>query len=236
MREATSEITLLKERVANAERDLELERRKVRDLHETHKANAKAYNKLKVSQMRLSGPKSSSLGSTGSIRQSQAACAPPSRRSEHHQRFPERSYLRLPSSLPRWSSRGHSPSRQQHGEPRRSESRQSRLADESPGRAGRSSWRTHRSEPWQLVHQASSSSARAAESVERRRSAARRRRRRRLLRRRRHRTDAPQEVGRLCGLEQLRRSGGRSGTRSRRSAATADARVSRSAGRWSETR
>ncbi|ORY73436.1 hypothetical protein BCR35DRAFT_333699 [Leucosporidium creatinivorum] len=46
-REATSEITLLKERLANAERDLALERRKVRDLQETHKANAKAYNKLK---------------------------------------------------------------------------------------------------------------------------------------------------------------------------------------------
>lgn len=41
-------LAVLQGRVAAAERDLELERRKVRDLHETHKANAKAYNKLKV--------------------------------------------------------------------------------------------------------------------------------------------------------------------------------------------
>lgn len=32
-----------------SDRDLELERRKIRELHEIHKANAKAYNKLKVS-------------------------------------------------------------------------------------------------------------------------------------------------------------------------------------------
>ncbi|SGY31443.1 BQ5605_C002g01231 [Microbotryum silenes-dioicae] len=48
MRDANSEITLLKEKVAETERDLELERRRIRDLHETHKANAKAYNKLKA--------------------------------------------------------------------------------------------------------------------------------------------------------------------------------------------
>lgn len=37
----------------DAERDLALERRKVRDLQETHKANAKAYNKLKVGDEHL---------------------------------------------------------------------------------------------------------------------------------------------------------------------------------------
>ncbi|BGP12458.1 hypothetical protein JCM10213v2_000375 [Rhodosporidiobolus nylandii] len=47
-REASAEISLLKERVATSERDLELERRRVRDLQETHKSNAKAYNKLKA--------------------------------------------------------------------------------------------------------------------------------------------------------------------------------------------
>ncbi|GAA5859789.1 hypothetical protein JCM1840_006454 [Sporobolomyces johnsonii] len=47
-REATAEISLLKERVSNAEKDLEIERRRVRDLQETHKANAKAYSKLKA--------------------------------------------------------------------------------------------------------------------------------------------------------------------------------------------
>lgn len=41
--------------LTDAERDLELERRKVRDLHETHKANAKAYNKLKVRRTVLPG-------------------------------------------------------------------------------------------------------------------------------------------------------------------------------------
>ncbi|BGP44540.1 hypothetical protein JCM10450v2_000354 [Rhodotorula kratochvilovae] len=54
-REAHAEIGLLKDRVttaltrhANAERDLEFERRRVHELQETHKANAKAYSKLKA--------------------------------------------------------------------------------------------------------------------------------------------------------------------------------------------
>ncbi|GAA5889908.1 hypothetical protein JCM5296_003646 [Sporobolomyces johnsonii] len=47
-REATAEISLLKDRVSNAGKDLEIERRRVRDLQETHKANAKAYSKLKA--------------------------------------------------------------------------------------------------------------------------------------------------------------------------------------------
>ncbi|GAA5951551.1 hypothetical protein JCM21900_001598 [Sporobolomyces salmonicolor] len=47
-REATAEISLLKERVSSTEKDLEIERRRVRDLQETHKANAKAYSKLKA--------------------------------------------------------------------------------------------------------------------------------------------------------------------------------------------
>ncbi|GAA6056764.1 hypothetical protein JCM3770_006121 [Rhodotorula araucariae] len=47
-REAHAEIGLLKERVTHAEKDLEFERRRVHDLQETHKANAKAYSKLKA--------------------------------------------------------------------------------------------------------------------------------------------------------------------------------------------
>ncbi|BGO99216.1 hypothetical protein NBRC10513v2_000321 [Rhodotorula toruloides] len=48
MREAHAEINLLKERLAGTEKDLELERRRVHELQETHKANAKAYQKLKT--------------------------------------------------------------------------------------------------------------------------------------------------------------------------------------------
>ncbi|GAA5856262.1 hypothetical protein JCM8547_000842 [Rhodosporidiobolus lusitaniae] len=47
-REANAEIALLKDRVGSAEKDLDLERRRVRELQETHKANAKAYSKLKA--------------------------------------------------------------------------------------------------------------------------------------------------------------------------------------------
>ncbi|GAA5892167.1 hypothetical protein JCM6882_005714 [Rhodosporidiobolus microsporus] len=47
-REANAEVALYKERAATAEKDLELERRRVHDLNETHKANAKAYSKLKA--------------------------------------------------------------------------------------------------------------------------------------------------------------------------------------------
>ncbi|GAA5972642.1 hypothetical protein JCM11641_002951 [Rhodosporidiobolus odoratus] len=47
-REANAEIARLKERVATSENDLEMERRRVRELQETHKANAKAYSKLKT--------------------------------------------------------------------------------------------------------------------------------------------------------------------------------------------
>ncbi|GAA6024899.1 hypothetical protein JCM10207_000280 [Rhodosporidiobolus poonsookiae] len=47
-REASAEIAILKERVTTSEKDLELERRRVRELQETHKANAKAYSKLKA--------------------------------------------------------------------------------------------------------------------------------------------------------------------------------------------
>ncbi|GAA5828161.1 hypothetical protein JCM11251_002616 [Rhodosporidiobolus azoricus] len=47
-REAQAEVALYKERAAAAEKDLELERRRVREMGETHKANAKAYSKLKA--------------------------------------------------------------------------------------------------------------------------------------------------------------------------------------------
>ncbi|GAA6061039.1 hypothetical protein JCM10212_004613 [Sporobolomyces blumeae] len=47
-REANSEISLLKERLASSDKDLELERRKTRELQDMHKANAKAYTKLKT--------------------------------------------------------------------------------------------------------------------------------------------------------------------------------------------
>ncbi|KAI5474898.1 GINS complex, subunit Psf3 [Pseudohyphozyma bogoriensis] len=71
VREATSEINLLKERIGTAEKDLELERRKVRELHETHKQNAKAYSKLraqydKLQQRALLGPVGG-IGGVGSL-------------------------------------------------------------------------------------------------------------------------------------------------------------------------
>jgi len=47
-REAHAEIGLLKERVTSTEKELELERRRVHELQEMHKANAKAYSKLKA--------------------------------------------------------------------------------------------------------------------------------------------------------------------------------------------
>ncbi|KWU42083.1 hypothetical protein RHOSPDRAFT_11820, partial [Rhodotorula sp. JG-1b] len=48
-REAHAEVNLLKEKLARTEKDLELQKRRNHDLQETHKANAKAYQKLRVS-------------------------------------------------------------------------------------------------------------------------------------------------------------------------------------------
>ncbi|GAA6035985.1 hypothetical protein JCM8097_005200 [Rhodosporidiobolus ruineniae] len=47
-REANAEIALLRDRVKAGDKDLEMERRRVHELQETHKANSKAYNKLKT--------------------------------------------------------------------------------------------------------------------------------------------------------------------------------------------
>ncbi|KAM0756008.1 hypothetical protein T439DRAFT_320698 [Meredithblackwellia eburnea MCA 4105] len=61
IQEATNEINLLKEKVRVTENDLEQERRKVRDLLETHKANSRSYAKLraqldKANKRNLLGP------------------------------------------------------------------------------------------------------------------------------------------------------------------------------------
>ncbi|BGP52505.1 hypothetical protein JCM8202v2_000059 [Rhodotorula sphaerocarpa] len=47
-REAYAEVNLLKEKLARSEKDLELQKRRNHDLQETHKANAKAYQKLRL--------------------------------------------------------------------------------------------------------------------------------------------------------------------------------------------
>ncbi|KAK4052894.1 hypothetical protein OIO90_004170 [Microbotryomycetes sp. JL221] len=48
MTEAKHKIALLEERISRTDKELELERRKVREQQELHKSNAKAYNKLKA--------------------------------------------------------------------------------------------------------------------------------------------------------------------------------------------
>ncbi|GAA5980866.1 hypothetical protein JCM10908_003895 [Rhodotorula pacifica] len=47
-REAHAEVNLLKEKLARTEKDLEMQKRRNHDLQETHKANAKAYQKLRL--------------------------------------------------------------------------------------------------------------------------------------------------------------------------------------------
>ncbi|GAA5875981.1 hypothetical protein JCM3774_002306 [Rhodotorula dairenensis] len=47
-REAHVEVNLLKEKLARTEKDLDLQKRRNHDLQETHKANAKAYQKLRL--------------------------------------------------------------------------------------------------------------------------------------------------------------------------------------------
>ncbi|KAK4055140.1 hypothetical protein OIV83_000420 [Microbotryomycetes sp. JL201] len=70
--EAKHKINLLEERVARADKDLELERRKVREQQELHKSNAKAYNKLKAQydkakQKALVNPVENAHAVTGNI-------------------------------------------------------------------------------------------------------------------------------------------------------------------------
>ncbi|BGP04526.1 hypothetical protein JCM10049v2_000328 [Rhodotorula toruloides] len=84
MREAHAEINLLKERLAGTEKDLELERRRVHELQETHKANAKAYQKLKsqydkTKQRSLLNPQSAPLAGDQSFANALASPALSSR-------------------------------------------------------------------------------------------------------------------------------------------------------------
>ncbi|KAM0793548.1 hypothetical protein ACM66B_000985 [Microbotryomycetes sp. NB124-2] len=70
--EAKHKISLLEERVARADKELELERRKVREQQEMHKSNAKAYNKLKAQydkakQKALVNPVENGQAVTGNI-------------------------------------------------------------------------------------------------------------------------------------------------------------------------
>jgi len=46
-------MTVLRNQLTIGNKDLEFERRRVRELQETHKANAKAYSKLKASHSGL---------------------------------------------------------------------------------------------------------------------------------------------------------------------------------------
>lgn len=78
---------VLRNQLANSNKDIEFERRRVRELQETHKANAKAYTKLKVRQavpvhkrkvshyVQLTSP-----APAGAVRQIQTARTPPTRR------------------------------------------------------------------------------------------------------------------------------------------------------------
>ncbi|KDQ20722.1 hypothetical protein BOTBODRAFT_101062 [Botryobasidium botryosum FD-172 SS1] len=68
IREANSELGLLNNKIAGLERDLELERRKSRDLHESSKEKDKEYQKLKV-RLRYPSPEmsSASIDATGRI-------------------------------------------------------------------------------------------------------------------------------------------------------------------------
>ncbi|KAG5646471.1 hypothetical protein DXG03_003521 [Asterophora parasitica] len=56
VREANGEISLLNNKTAELERDLELERRKTRELQDASRDREKEYQKLKVRQIRISSP------------------------------------------------------------------------------------------------------------------------------------------------------------------------------------